>query len=86
MNADKIPDIIIGRLPVYLRALQRLADKGVHNTSSQELGEMIGISAALTIWRVRQARDGLFHPVSRRSLTRYSQSGSRLGCCNCRHG
>ena len=46
MNADKIPDIIIGRLPVYLRALQRLADKGVLNTSSQELGEMIGISAA----------------------------------------
>jgi redox-sensing transcriptional repressor len=46
MNADKIPDIIIGRLPIYLRALQRLADKGIHNTSSQELGEIIGISAA----------------------------------------
>ena len=46
MNADKIPDIIIGRLPIYLRALQRLADQGIHNTSSQELGEMIGISAA----------------------------------------
>ncbi len=46
MNAEKIPDIIIGRLPVYLRALQRLADKGVQTTSSQELGEIIGISAA----------------------------------------
>jgi redox-sensing transcriptional repressor len=46
MNADKIPDIIIGRLPVYLRALQRLAEKGVQTTSSQELGELIGISAA----------------------------------------
>ncbi|GAB4445811.1 MAG: redox-sensing transcriptional repressor Rex [Anaerolineales bacterium] len=46
MNTEKIPDIIIGRLPIYLRALQRLAEKGVHNTSSQELGEMIGISAA----------------------------------------
>jgi redox-sensing transcriptional repressor len=46
MNPDKIPDIIIGRLPVYLRALQRLVDKGVETTSSQELGEMIGISAA----------------------------------------
>jgi len=46
MNADKIPDIIIGRLPIYLRALQRLADKGITNTSSQELGEIIGISAA----------------------------------------
>lgn len=46
MNAEKIPDIIIGRLPIYLRALQRLADKGIQNTSSQELGEIIGISAA----------------------------------------
>lgn len=46
MNADKIPDIIIGRLPIYLRALQRLAEQGIRNTSSQELGEMIGISAA----------------------------------------
>ena len=46
MNSEKIPDIIIGRLPIYLRALQRLTEKGIHNTSSQELGEMIGISAA----------------------------------------
>jgi len=46
MNTEKIPDIIIGRLPIYLRALQRLTEKGIHNTSSQELGEMIGISAA----------------------------------------
>ncbi len=46
MNADKIPDIIIGRLPIYLRALQRMADKGVQTTSSQELGERVGISAA----------------------------------------
>jgi len=46
MNADKIPDIIIGRLPIYLRALQRLTEQGIYNTSSQELGEIIGISAA----------------------------------------
>ena len=46
MNANKIPDIIIGRLPIYLRALQRMADKGIHTTSSQELGERVGISAA----------------------------------------
>jgi len=46
MNAKKIPDIIIGRLPMYLRALQRMADKGVQTTSSQELGERVGISAA----------------------------------------
>lgn len=46
MNADKIPDIIIGRLPIYLRALQHMSDKGVTTTSSQELGEVVGISAA----------------------------------------
>lgn len=46
MNAHKIPDIIIGRLPIYLRALQRLSEKGILTTSSQELGEIIGISAA----------------------------------------
>ena len=46
MNANRIPDIIIGRLPVYLRALQQLSEKGILTTSSQELGEIIGISAA----------------------------------------
>jgi redox-sensing transcriptional repressor len=46
MNANKIPDIIIGRLPIYLRALQRMAEEGNQTTSSQELGERVGISAA----------------------------------------
>ena len=46
MNAEKIPDIIIGRLPVYLRALQRMADNGLKTTSSKELGELVGVSAA----------------------------------------
>jgi redox-sensing transcriptional repressor len=46
MNAQNIPDIIIGRLPVYLRALQRMAEQGIQTTSSQELGVRVGISAA----------------------------------------
>jgi redox-sensing transcriptional repressor len=46
MNSDKIPDIIIGRLPIYLRALQRMSEKGKQTTSSQELGDYVGISAA----------------------------------------
>lgn len=46
MNAEKIPDIIIGRLPIYLRALQRMAAQGMKTTSSQELGDYVGISAA----------------------------------------
>ncbi|NUM44230.1 MAG: redox-sensing transcriptional repressor Rex [Anaerolineales bacterium] len=45
--ADKIiPDIVVGRLPIYLRALQRLLQEGRQVTSSQELGERLGISAA----------------------------------------
>jgi redox-sensing transcriptional repressor len=46
MIAQEIPDIIIGRLPRYLRSLQRMADEGRLTTSSQELGERLGISAA----------------------------------------
>ena len=46
MTTEKIPDIIIGRLPIYLRALQQLSDRGIQTTSSQELGGIVGISAA----------------------------------------
>lgn len=46
MNAEKIPDVIIARLPVYLRALQRMSENGLKTTSSQELGDHVGISAA----------------------------------------
>jgi len=41
-----IPDIVIGRLPVYLRALQFLIAEGRQITSSQELGDRLGISSA----------------------------------------
>ena len=41
-----IPDIVIGRLPVYLRALTHLAESGSTNTSSHELGRRLGISSA----------------------------------------
>lgn len=46
MKKTNPPDIIIGRLPLYLRALQRMGDAGAMVTSSQELGEWVGISAA----------------------------------------
>ena len=41
-----IPDIIVGRLPLYLRALQSMKNEGRQITSSQELAERLGISAA----------------------------------------
>lgn len=46
MTEKPIPDIVVGRLPIYLRALQRMAQEGRQVTSSQELGERLGISAA----------------------------------------
>jgi redox-sensing transcriptional repressor len=42
----EIPDIVVGRLPVYLLALQHMQQDGRQFTSSQELGERLGISAA----------------------------------------
>lgn len=46
MNNENIPDVIVSRIPVYLRALQRMADHGLTSTSSLELGEKVRISAA----------------------------------------
>ena len=46
MNSVSVPDIIVSRLPVYLRALQYMAANGITTTSSQELGDKVGISAA----------------------------------------
>ena len=43
---SNIPDIVIGRLPVYLRALTRLLQEGEEVTSSHELGQRLGISSA----------------------------------------
>jgi redox-sensing transcriptional repressor len=43
----QIPDIVIGRLPVYLQELNRLARESNRlTTSSHELGERLGISSA----------------------------------------
>ena len=41
-----IPDIVIGRLPVYLRTLRMLDGQGAEVTSSQEMGDLLGISSA----------------------------------------
>lgn len=44
---EEIPDIVIGRLPVYLRTLIHLAgENGKVTTSSHELGKKLGISSA----------------------------------------
>jgi redox-sensing transcriptional repressor len=47
MDVDAhIPDIVIGRLPIYLRALTLMAAEGQNVTSSHELGQKLGLSSA----------------------------------------
>ena len=46
LSQNGIPDIVIGRLPVYLRTLKMMAAEGQEVASSQELGERLGISSA----------------------------------------
>jgi redox-sensing transcriptional repressor len=46
MATVKIPDIVVGRLPLYLRALEIMVDDNREITSSQELGDRLGISSA----------------------------------------
>ncbi len=45
-SPSTIPDIVIGRLPLYLRALKRLQQEGKTVTSSHELGKRLEISSA----------------------------------------
>jgi redox-sensing transcriptional repressor len=46
MPDSSVPDIVVGRLPLYLRALSQMSSEGKEVTSSQELGERLGISSA----------------------------------------
>lgn len=46
MRTSAVPDIVVGRLPLYLRALSQMQLDGKEITSSQELGEKLGISSA----------------------------------------
>ncbi len=46
MRSKIVPDIVVGRLPIYLRVLNYLIAEGRQITSSQELGDRLGISSA----------------------------------------
>jgi redox-sensing transcriptional repressor len=41
-----VPDIVIGRLPIYLRALVHMLEEGQETTASKDLAERLGISPA----------------------------------------
>lgn len=46
MTSADVPDIVIGRLPIYLRALNFLLEEGREITASKELADKLGISSA----------------------------------------
>ncbi|MGQ9733211.1 MAG: redox-sensing transcriptional repressor Rex [Candidatus Zipacnadales bacterium] len=46
MTEKEVPDIVVRRLPLYLRALTKLAEEGYSIISSQELGVRLGVNAA----------------------------------------
>ncbi len=46
MPSSDVPDIVVGRLPIYLRALSHMGATGQEITSSHELGQKLGISSA----------------------------------------
>ncbi len=45
-TTELVPAIVVGRLPLYLRALTQLRQEGRRVTSSQELSERLGFSSA----------------------------------------
>lgn len=47
MNEDRpVPDIVVGRLPIYLRALVHLQQEGETITASKQLAHRLGLSSA----------------------------------------
>jgi redox-sensing transcriptional repressor len=45
-DAPAIPDIVIRRLPIYVRTLKGLTDREIGSVSSDELADLIGVTAA----------------------------------------
>jgi redox-sensing transcriptional repressor len=46
MLAKRVPDIVVARLPLYLRALAAMQTNGKEFTSSQEMAQWLGMSSA----------------------------------------
>jgi redox-sensing transcriptional repressor len=46
VTEQQIPDIVIRRLPIYVRTLRTLTDNNVESVSSEELADLIGVTAA----------------------------------------
>ena len=86
MNADKIPDIIIGRLPIYLQGSAAHVRPGDEDHVLAGTGRLCGhLGCAdpqghFPVRRVRQAGHRLFHPVPDGQAARDPEGESHLGC------
>ena len=45
-NRSEVPEVVISRLPLYVRILNRLLDDGIQVVSSQQLGEKLQVTPA----------------------------------------
>ena len=45
-QADGIPEATVARLPIYLRALYGLAERGISTVASEELAAAAGVNSA----------------------------------------
>jgi len=43
---DRIPEATVARLPVYLRCLVDMSERGTHRVSSDQLAEAAGVNSA----------------------------------------
>ena len=46
MNSNEVPDVVVLRLPLYVRALTQLIEEGVDLISSQQLGSLLHMTHA----------------------------------------
>src|SRR5579875_861502 len=46
MKREEIPDIVVRRLPIYVRTLRHLRETGITSISSGDFGARIGVSSA----------------------------------------
>jgi redox-sensing transcriptional repressor len=46
MSDNKVPGVVVSRLPWYIQTLNQMAREGLHTVSSQDLADRLGSSAA----------------------------------------
>src|SRR5256884_9443181 len=92
-QADGIPEATVARLPVYLRALYGLAERGISTVASEELAAAAGVNSAklrkdlshLGSYGTRGVRYDLAYPVYQASPTLGPTPGPPPAIVGARH-